>query len=193
MRNKLNDKQRGFSAVELSVVCVLILIAMAIATPQITRAMRTYRLNIAMRQMVDLVAKARVEAVAENRTASLVVDTANRRFGLIVFNNDTPPAIVRTDFVPLPQGVNFARPSNITAPMTGAPIAANISFPSQGGSTTLFQQNFTSRGFLQVAAAGTINSVYFGDGTTFRAITISSVGGIRTWNWDATTWQSTRH
>lgn len=192
MINKSNDKQRGFSAVELSVVCVLIVVALAIATPKITGAMRTYRLNIAMRQVADLVAKAKVEAVAENRTASLVVDTANRRFGLIIFDNATPPVALRTEYVALPQGVNFERPSNITAPMTGAPTAASISFAAQGSSTTVFQQNFTSRGFMQVPS-GTINAVYFGDGSNYRAITLTSVGGLRTWTWEASAWRNTRH
>jgi hypothetical protein len=192
MTNKSNDRQRGFSAVEISIVCALIVVALAIATPQITSAMRTYRINIAMRQVTDLVNKAKVEAVAENRVASLVVDTANRRFGLIVYNNATPPVALRTEYVALPQGVTFSRPGSITAPMAGAPIAANVSFPP-GGSSSVFQQNFTSRGFLQVAVPGTINAVYFGDGQNFRAITLTSVGGLRTWKWDATTWRSMKY
>jgi prepilin-type N-terminal cleavage/methylation domain-containing protein len=190
MRKKANNTQRGFTAVELSVVCLLIAVILAIATPKITKGMRQYRLNIAMRQMADLIHKARVEAVAENRTASLVVDTTNRKFGLIIY--DANNAVVRTDYVPLPQGVTFSRPTSVTPPMTNAPTSANVSFPAQGSSTTVFQQNFTSRGFLQVSTPGTINAVYFGDGTDYRSITITSVGGIRTWIWDTSSWKSTK-
>jgi Tfp pilus assembly protein FimT len=193
MINKSNDRQRGFSAVELSVVCVLVVVALAIATPQITSAMRTYRINIAMRQVADLVAKAKVEAVAENRNASLVVDTANRRLGLIVYDNSTPAVVLRTEYISLPQGVSFSRPANNSAPMTGAPTGANVSFAAQGGSSTVFQQNFTSRGFLQGVVSGTINAVYFGDGKNYRALTLTSVGGFRTWKWDNSRWESMRH
>jgi prepilin-type N-terminal cleavage/methylation domain-containing protein len=188
MIKRLATKESGFSLLEVTVVCLVAGIILAIATPKITRAMREYRLNVTVRQLSDLMQKAKAQAVAENRKASLVVDSANRKVGLIVY--DENQTIIRTEYVPLPQGVTFVRPANLTQPITGAPIDKDISFPAQNGSTTVFQQDFTSRGFPSVATAGAINTIYFGDGTNYRALTLTSVGGIASWQWRDNGWKT---
>ncbi len=190
MNRIIRQKEAGFSFVELAIVLLLVGIVAAFATPQITNAMRQYRLNMAIRQLTDLVQRGKAEAVAENRKASLVVDTNNRKIGLIV--DDGSGTILRTDFVTLPEGVNFAKPANAAAPIAGAPTSLNVSFPAQNGSPTIFQQDFTSRGFLSVATPGTINAIYVGSNADYRAITITSVGGVRTFQWKAGAWQSMR-
>ncbi|MBI3650861.1 MAG: prepilin-type N-terminal cleavage/methylation domain-containing protein [Acidobacteria bacterium] len=184
------QKQKGFSLIESAVVILLISIVAAMAVPKISKGMRQYRLNMAVQRMRDLIQKGKAEAVAENRSASLVVDETNRQFGLIVY--DSNANALRTDYVPLPDGVTFSYPASVTAPMTGAPTAKAISFPAQGTSTTVYQQNFTSRGFLAVATPGAINALYFGDGKDFRAITINSVGGTQTWVWKSDEWVDSR-
>lgn len=186
MTSRSGNRQRGFSMIELSIICLMASVCLAFATPKIIKAMRSYRLSMATRQMADLVQKAKVEAVAENRKASLVVDTANRKFGLIVYDGNG--AVIRTDYIPLPLGVNFSIPANNSAPINGAPSATTISFPNQNGSSTIFQQDFTSRGFLNVSNPATIQAVYFGDGINYRALTLTSVGGIRIWKWDTNAW-----
>ncbi len=188
MINLKDGKESGFSLLEITVVCLVAAVVMAIATPKITRAMREYRLNITLRQLSDIIQKAKVEAVAENRKASLVVDSTNRKVGLIVY--DANLTVIRTEYIPLPQGVVFVRPANLTPPISGAPTNKDISFPGQNGSTTVFQQDFTSRGFPSVASAGAINAIYLGDGTNYRALTLTSVGGIGTWQWRDNTWKS---
>lgn len=178
----------GFSLVECLIIFAIIATVLSIATPKITKAMRDYRLNITLRQLSDLIQKAKVEAVSENRKASLVVDSANRKFGLIVYDDNLN--VLRTDYIPLPDGVVFARPAGVTAPLSGAPTTSDISFPAQSGTTTTFQQDFTSRGFLKVANPGDIQVIYFGNGADYRAITINSIGGIQTWKWNTTIWKS---
>jgi prepilin-type N-terminal cleavage/methylation domain-containing protein len=183
-------QEHGFSLVECIIVFAVIATVLGIATPKIARTLRQYKINTAMRQMADVIQKAKVEAVAENRKASLVVDSASRKFGLVVYDDNQN--IIRTDYVPLPDGVNFARPTGMTAPLAGAPTSSDISFPSQGGSTTKFQQDFTSRGFLKVVTPGDMHAVYFSNGGEYRAITVNSIGGVQTWQWDGNGWKSTR-
>jgi Tfp pilus assembly protein FimT len=190
MLRQTRSEARGFSLVECIIIFAVMATILGIATPKITRAMRQYRISAATRQMADIIQKAKVEAVAENRKASLVVDLANRKFGLTVYDDNLN--VVRTDYIPLPEGIIFARPTGVTAPLAGVPTTSDVSFPSQNGSTTIFQQDFTSRGFLKVANPGDMHVIYFSNGGDYRAITLNNIGGIQTWQWDAGVWKSTR-
>lgn len=190
MLEKAVKLQRGFTLIETAVVVLILGVLVAFATPRFAIAMREYRVSMATRQLTDLIQRAKTQAVSDNRKVVVRVDTAGNRAGLVVY--DDAGTELRTDYVKLPQGVRFSRPSNVTAPMTGAPTAANVSFPAKTGSTTVFEQQFNSRGFPVVASPTTINSLYVGTGTVFRALTLTSVGGIRSWKWNNTQWANTR-
>ena len=181
MIEKIGNQERGFTVIETTIVVLIVGTVIAASTPQITRAMREYRLNIAMRQMSDLVQRAKTQAVSQNKKSALAVDTAGRRIGLVYYVPDGT-AIDHIDYVPLPQGVSFAVPQDVTAPVAGAPITIAVSFPPNGTSTSIFVQGFNSRGFPMVTA-GAINAVYMTNGNTFRAVTVNCVGGVRKWSW----------
>lgn len=188
---RTNDAARGFTTLELTIVVLITGVIAAIATPKITNAMREYRVSIAVRHMADLVQRAKVQAISENHSVALRVDTANNRAGLVVYDANNNE--VRVDYIPLPQGVSFAMPAGVTAPVTGAPTARSVSFALKAGSTTIYEQSFTSRGFPEVAA-GTMNAIYVGSNNqSYRALTLNSVGGIRTWIWRTNQWEDTRH
>ena len=152
--------------------------------------MREYRLAMAVRQFSDLIQRAKTKAMSDNKTVTLRVDTANRKAGIVV--KDSSENRVNTEYIPLPQGIIFSRPANVNAPMTNAPFSSNISFPAQGTWTTLFQQDFNSRGFPAVTAAGAINTIYLSNSRNYRALTLTSVGGISTWVWQTNKWVNTR-
>jgi type II secretory pathway pseudopilin PulG len=185
------NSARGFTTLELTVVILITGIIAAIATPKITTAMREYRVSVAVRQMSDLIQRAKVQATSENHDVALRVDTSSNRAGLVVY--DANGAELRTDYVSLPSGVTFVLPAGVTAPVTGAPIDSCVSFNLKAGSTTIYEQRFTSRGFPAVAA-GTINAIYVGSNNqSYRALTLNSVGGMRTWTWQNNQWVDTRH
>lgn len=188
---RTNDAARGFTTLELTIVVLITGVIAAIATPKITNAMREYRVSIAVRHMADLVQRAKVQAISENHSVALRVDTANNRAGLVVYDANNNE--VRVDYIPLPQGVSFAMPAGVTAPVTGAPTARSVSFALKAGSTTIYEQSFTSRGFPAVAT-GTMNAIYVGSNNqSYRALTLNSVGGMRTWIWRTNQWEDTRH
>lgn len=174
---------------EASVVILVIGIIAAFAAPRVVEGMREYRLNMAMRQVADLVQRVKMQAVADNRKASLVVDTANRRIGFITY--DASNNVLSTQYAPLPQGIDFAIPANNVEPMTGAPTTSAVSFPAQGSSTTVFQEDFNSKGF-PVVAAGAVNALYLTNGRTYRALTLNSVAGLRTFTWQNNGWRDVR-
>lgn len=183
-------QESGFTILETVVVVLVVGAVMAMASPKIVSAMREYRLNIAMRQMSDLIHRVKTQAVSDNHKASLIVDTANKRMGLVVY--DINGTVVRTDYMPLPTGVSFATPSGVSAPVTGAPTSRAVSFPGRDGSTTVFQQDFNSRGF-PVVNAGAINAVYLSNGATFRAVTMNSVSATTSFRWEGDQWVDFRH
>jgi prepilin-type N-terminal cleavage/methylation domain-containing protein len=191
MSGKKTSCASGFTILEISIVVLIAGVVLAFATPKIVNAMREYRLNIAMHQAADLIQRVKTQAVSDNHKASLVVDTGNRRFGIVVY--DSSGAVVRTDYMPMPDGITFAAPTGVTAPVSGAPTSPSVSFPAQGGSTTVFQQDFNSRGFPVVAAAGAINALYITNGYSYGVVTVNSVSGIRIFRWEASQWVDLRH
>ncbi|HKP88054.1 MAG TPA: GspH/FimT family pseudopilin [Blastocatellia bacterium] len=190
MIGKSRKQELGFTVLEVTIVVLIVGAVVAFAAPRITNAMREYRLNLAVRQINDLIQRAKTQAMSDNKNVTLRIDTANRRAGIVV--RDSSNNEVRTDYIPLPQGVIFSLPANVAAPMTNAPYASSISFPAQGTSTTVFQQDFNSRGFPAVATPGTINAIYLTNNRSYRALTLTSVGGVRTWVWQTNQWVNTR-
>jgi len=185
MRTDISSRESGFTILESAVVVLVVGAVIAFATPKIANALREYRLNIAMRQMADLVHRVKMQAVSDNRKASLVVDTFNNRMGIVTY--DLSGNVVSTNYAPLPLGVRFATPQGVNAPVSGAPTGQAVSFPLQDGSTTIFKQDFNSRGF-PVVNAGAINAVYLTNGNTYRAVTMNSVSATTIFRWEGDQW-----
>lgn len=180
------ENQRGFGIIETAVVLLVTGIIVAAVSPKIAHSIRENRLSMAVRALTDTIQRAKTVAMADNRTSSMVVDTDGKRLGLVVYND--AGAVVRTDFVPLPDGIRFEVPTGNIAPVAGSSTTSAVSFPGQGNSTSVFQQDFNSRGFPVVASPATVNVVYLTNGRSFRALTLTSVGGIRTWWWEDRNW-----
>jgi prepilin-type N-terminal cleavage/methylation domain-containing protein len=191
MRNKAARRQSGFTMIEAAVVILLAGIIMAFATPKIVNAMREHRLSMAVREVSDQIQRARAQAIQDNATRALMVDTSGRQLGLAIYVGGVIPNASSAYYVPLPQGITFQTPTGVVAPLAGTPTGSAVSFPSYGGSATVLQQDFTSRGFPSVAA-GTMNAIYLTNGVTYRAITMSSYGNIRTWWWEGGAWVAAR-
>jgi prepilin-type N-terminal cleavage/methylation domain-containing protein len=186
MAQKSYKKEAGFSMVEVAVVVLIVGVIIAFATPKITNAMREYRLDQGIRQVVDAIKRAKAQAVANNKTACVIADTANNRLGLFVFNNAGD--VIRTDYVSLPQDIEFALPPSVVAPFDDVPVETSVSFPLKSGSTTLRQMDFTTRGFPDVDD-NAMNAIYLGNGTSYRAVTLNSYGATRTWWWRSSEWK----
>jgi len=189
-------QQAGYTILQVVITVLVSGSVIAIATPKITNAMREYRANIAMRNIADTLNRTKMQAISENKRSAMLIDTASNRAAMAVLKYDTPTAawvVDQTYYVSLPQGVTFQRPT-ITAP-TGVTTTGVTSFTAISGSTTVFRQDFNSRGFPIVANGSDVASIFVGNGQSYRAITMSSVGGIRTYRTDTanTSWVDTRY
>jgi Tfp pilus assembly protein FimT len=191
MNRKACSPQNGFSVLETVVVVTLVGTLIAVSVPIISLSMREYRLNTAMRQMVDTIKRIKMQAVSENRRAAMMVDTAGLRAGIATLNDDG--TVNRVDYIPLPSGITFARPEG-SSPPPGVVSSGVVSFPSYEGSTTIYKQDFNSRGFPAVANGADVLSIFISNGDSFRSIVMNSVGGIRTYTMESDTrdWTDTR-
>ena len=186
MTDKFRIKERGFTVLELGIVVLLIGIVAAISLPRITEAMREYRLNSGMRQITDLLKRAKMQAVSANQRAALSVDLAGRRVGMTFYNDDN--TVNRIEWAPLPSGISFERPISITSNPEGVTTQEVLSFGQEDG---VYRLAFNSRGF-PVVAFGETSAIFVGNGRDYRAVTMSSVGGVRTYRAENSTWVNTR-
>ncbi len=186
MFNARRPRERGFTMLECGIAVAIISIIVAIALPRLNNAMREHKVNIGMRLVVDTIKRAKMQAVSENKDSAIAVDTAGRRIGVVVFNDDL--SINRIEFIPLPDGISFQRPSGVTAAPDGVKTTEVVSFAKQG---SYYQQNLNSRGFPSVASGADVVSIFLGNGKSYRAITMSSVGGIRTYTLENNAWLNT--
>jgi prepilin-type N-terminal cleavage/methylation domain-containing protein len=188
---RTHQSARGFTVLETTIVVLIVGVIAAFATPKIINGMRQYRVSMAVRQMSDLIQRAKTEAVNQNRNVTLRVNTATNQAGLVI--RDAAGTELSVQYVPLPEGVRFVMPSGtVPAPMTGAPTTSPVSFPAKSGSTTIFEQDFNSRGFPAVNV-GAIHAIYIGSyNKSFAAVTLNHVGGLRSWSWNGSQWLNTR-
>jgi Tfp pilus assembly protein FimT len=187
MISRTGDKERGFTIVEGAIGLLIAGIIVAFAGPKISNAMREHRINIAMRQVTDLIKRAKMQAVSDNKKAGIAIDITNRKAGLVLYNDDGTVSSIQ--YMPLPDGVNFERSTQELASPPGVQNSAVVSFAAQSG---IYRQDFNSRGFPSVGAGSDVVSVFLGNGKSYRAITMTSVGGIRTYRLENRYWVNTR-
>lgn len=183
-------KEQGFTVLEITLVVVIAGVALAFAVPSIVNAMRQYRLNVGMRQTIDILNRAKTEAVAQSRQVGVVIDPGGRRLGVVYYQNDAV-TVDRIEFVPLPDGVIFERPAQEGAAPEGVTTSGYITHYS-GELEGHPLQLFTARGFPRVGSGPDVVSIFIGNGRDYRAVTMSSVGGIRSYRFTEQAWVNTR-
>lgn len=157
-------RQRGFSLLEMMVVVTIILIMAAVATPSLVRAIRSYQLESAGRQVGNMVLRARYEALQRNRRVCAAFQRVGPegRYGLDLTGGDAEPC---DDAVPaLAAGDPYMVTQNIVnwwfndtpsyPPLIGLPAGYNSSATTQ--MPARFRITFSPRGtVVQPAGGGT--------------------------------------
>jgi Tfp pilus assembly protein FimT len=177
-------QERGFTAFEMVTVTGMIGVAVAIATPNIMRANRSFKLNAAAQEIRSVFQTAKSEALRVNSQQTILFDVVNHT---ILLNGQLHP---------LPEGVRFQTQTTTDVPDVIKTAAANgasgalagqeanektvVSFPLRTADNK-YVATFNSRGLPQVNP-GIVNWLYLvnSDGEQV-AITLTSAGSTNTW------------
>ena len=175
--SRSNQRQRGFTLVEMAVVVLVISILAAVSIPSINRWIKVYRLGSASRQVSDGLQAAKMQAVAKTRRRELLFDVAGSRVG--------PEG---GTLVPLPPGVVFSTGEAYLPPESGVPIEEPVTFPPADSDSQMRAAGFTGKG-LPDADPGETFAVYLSNDAGTRVVTMTSAGNIRTREWSGGVWR----
>jgi prepilin-type N-terminal cleavage/methylation domain-containing protein len=176
------SKEKGFSLLELLIVCVVLGIIATLAVPNIMQINANYKLDAAGHSVASLLQQARMQAVKTNQPAYARYDTAKN----IAFVTDDPSngyASGNPD-VALASGLSF---------QTGPPDHSQLDAYVGGNSPQILSDiGFSARG-LPCTISGSNPSVcpnvtsgfeWFVQNTSYggwEAITVTPAGRIKSW------------
>lgn len=174
----------GFTALEMVTVTGIISIAVAVATPNIIKANRSYQLSTAAQEVCQAFEAARFEAIRNNNTQTALFDQANNTitiYGRVIQlpegvsfqtqTSDDVPTVIKNAAT---NGVNGALPGQETNDR------AAISFPLRT-TDNVNVATFNSRG-MPTVQPGVLNWIYLTNANGEKvAITLSSAGSTNLW------------
>ena len=80
--------QKGFSLIEVLIVCALIGIISAIAVPNMAKMMRSYRLKSAASELSSVMQLVRMTAISQNANSVLTFNTSNQTYSAFSDNGN---------------------------------------------------------------------------------------------------------
>jgi type II secretory pathway pseudopilin PulG len=183
----MSRRESGFSIIELVVAATVILAISAVALPIFSNALNAYRLTNAAGELANMISLDRFTAIQKNNLMTLrqVQTTGGLAFFVDSNSNGSMEAVEPRYLVPnemqiVTPGGNVPGPS---APGFPYPGAAILSSPS--GTVT-----FDARGTVHYGAAAPVVYMIIVDSpgqpqAGYRAITVTPMGQIKTWIWNA--------
>jgi prepilin-type N-terminal cleavage/methylation domain-containing protein len=171
-------QEKGFSLLELVIVCVLLVIIAAISIPNITRMNANYKLDAAGHSVASLLQQARMQAVKTNQPAYTKYD-AN---GMVYVTGDPTVGYAAGDpDVALSPELSFqTAPPNTSQLDTyvggTATIPANIAFNARG-------LPCTPTANIAVCTSTTTGFEWFIQNSRggWEAVTVSPSGRVKSW------------
>jgi len=198
----MKRKQKGFSLIELLIVVAVALVIIGFAVPQITEALRNYRLSGDTRNIKSEILLAKLRAAARFTRSRVRVDFDARTFQTDIWNKATTtwdPVALGGPQV-LSQGVSFGLGSMTDPPTNedGTPVQAALgqappctddtAAPGDGADMAdTACIHFNSRGFpVEAAGAPTPDgAIYLTSGSVVGGVTVSINGIARAWRGDS--------
>ena len=177
-----DNKQRGFSLLEVLIVMSVIVAMTAAVIPNINTSIQNYRLSASAQEIASQVQSARLRAVRGNAMCTFLMSASGRQFGIDV-NGDGNISGSGDVVLGLNTNVNFVDLS--TPPITSAATLSNgtktgIGFTPRGTLTAVASSGLPDYNPANLAASG--YAIYLSNTQNhFAAITISPLGRVRTW------------
>ena len=187
--------QRGFSLTELVVTLAIGLVLMAIATPSLMRAYRSYQLTGAASQMADILRLTRYEAIRQNSGVKCVIAPSTSDAGMTMVWSDTNKNTVQDGsekMILLGRSGNLVDPGDVpgTATLIATAVGGSgVTSPSPTSSNV----KFDARGATDPPK---VNVFYLSGSSAdagYRAVLLMPAGSIQIWTGDAAgNWQQIR-
>jgi prepilin-type N-terminal cleavage/methylation domain-containing protein len=190
------DKDSGFTVVELLIVCAIILVITVLALPTMSTVLSSAQSRMSMGEISGLFQASRSDSVRLNKLKSLHFSTVNGRS--VVFTQDaaaTPDVSSAERTLYLPQNMSFqTAPSGSVSPLDAttlwgndAPVlSTDPSFNPRGLPCSFSSSNgkcASGSGFVYYFShAGSLGS------TRWSAVSISAAGRIKAWFWNGSSW-----
>jgi len=179
---KTARKSQGFTLIEAVVTFGIILVVAAIAAPQVTRAVRTYRLSGAATDVANMIQRTRFEAIRRNViTRTRALQDANGRWQVYIdLNNDRNPNAATEPYIFLPADMTFLGFADVP-PVNTMGYPQNVQLPANNAIS------FDPRGTVDfgVGGAPAVLVVFLGAPNDpsygFRAIALTPAGKTRIW------------
>lgn len=175
-------QERGFSLVELLIICIVLVIISALAIPNIAQIVNNYKLDAAGHSVAGLLQQARMQGVKTNLPAYAITTNGSPNTAFVTNSPNAGYAVGNPEAV-------------LSSVITFQPPSSN-SFHSQldtylGGGTPLVNQviGFNARGLPCTAGANpTVCTAYAGGFEWFmqssagwEAVTVTPAGRIKSW------------
>ena len=181
---KRAQRTRGFTITETIVAFGIILVVAAIAAPQVTRAVRTYRLNGATTDVANMIQRARYEAIRRNViTRTRAIQTGGGQWQIWVDNNNDGRVDAAEPFIFLPADMAFLGVGQV-------PGVESMGYPGRVQPPANNAIAFDSRGTVDFGVGGrpAVIVVFMGvpndPGYGFRAVAVTPAGKTRVWRAD---------
>jgi prepilin-type N-terminal cleavage/methylation domain-containing protein len=200
-RKSLRSRERGFSIIELIIVCAIICCVSVIATPSMLQIVANVRTRSTMNNLSGIIQRCRSEAVRKN--ATWTVHFAISAGDVQVFDKDVnagstmasgdPGTVLGNGVVmyrTLPSGGDVPTAftasslwgSSDTAP---APSSEDVSFNSRGMPCYYSAGTCLNKGFVYYF---TYNPPFGSNG--WAAMSVSPAGRVKAWIWDGHAWKN---
>jgi prepilin-type N-terminal cleavage/methylation domain-containing protein len=176
-------RERGFSLVELMMVCIILTIIAMLAIPNISRIVNNYKLDAAGHSVASLLQQARMQAVKTN--LPVYANMTNGTPTMAFFATDPNAAYtVGSPEVALSTSITFQPPA------TGAGFHSQLDTYLGGGTPVINQTvGFNARGLPCVGGANptvcTATSAgsewFLQSATGWEAITVTPAGRVKSW------------
>jgi prepilin-type N-terminal cleavage/methylation domain-containing protein len=182
----IRRQERGFSLVELLVVCIVVVIISVIAIPNIMQMNTNYKLDAAGHSVASMLQQARMQAVKTNQPAYAKFDTTS---GMAYVTADPSNSYASGNpDVSLANGITFqtSTPSNFHDQLDTY-LGATTSSPAQIGGNIGFNArglpciaNSTNPAVCTSSTSGFEWFVQNGSGG-WEAVTVTPAGRIKSW------------
>ena len=189
-----HNRERGFSMIELAVVCIIICTIATIALIQINPSLQSARSDNAMRVVLDQLRQAREYAIANRRYVQIAFSTVAGKPQIVITQMNTKSGagagttdvVLSTVYVPSP--MQYTLVGSMPDTPDGFGNSSAIAFKIEGTSTVpTGSMYFQSDGELVDSATnnpidGTIFLGVAGNNSSARAVTVmGSTGRVRGW------------